>query len=424
MYQPIDLSASAYAASLGAIGSTIASPGPRPSSAPSASTHSGAGLNTSTSTNLFAVRKVPETILSHENPSVRISASTNIQSPVLSSRQKVPLAGSKLAKQVAEQQQLQQQQQQRVSGENQDANGSYFLSPVRQQQKQQQQQHNHANNANSTRATRPSTTITSSTITTNTAAVATPDSVIRREHVPEALSNTLDHIVAQLDIMTKTMTILEQRLSATEDRVSSVVAFTRDMLNTQKQQQQQQQQQQQPQQSIVEQASVQSFAATSPIRTSITIKPSSPLVSASSTIHSFHNIAADNESRSLVASALQAIPSGNGSASASASRAAATSGRVDGFDEIVADLEQEPIVAGHFDECSSDDDDDENDDVGFVGSKGVSGAWTNGQQTNSWDKPYADLVNANHYDSADQEDDEDDDDDSAHYTEDYENETE
>jgi hypothetical protein len=48
-----------------------------------------------------------------------------------------------------------------------------------------------------------------------------------RGDIPEKLASTLDHIVGQLDIITRTMSILENRLTLTEDRVSTIIAHTR-----------------------------------------------------------------------------------------------------------------------------------------------------------------------------------------------------
>ncbi len=236
-------------------------------------------------------------------------------------------------------------------------NGSYFASPVR------------STGKIASRAPAPARA---------SEPVASP-AVIQREQVPEALSNTLDHIVSQLDIMTRTMTILEQRLSVTEDRVSSVIAFTRDMLSAQKQQAQPtssaQPRQQQPAPS--------STSVGSPERTSVTVQPSSPLVSASSIIHRINNINADNESRGLVAEALLKVSQPT------------TSSADD-------DSQQDPIVAGEFDGDSEDD--YESDGVGN-GDRGNNGEYA------MWHAP----VDAEHYDE---------DDDSERYTEVYENETE
>jgi centriolar protein POC1 len=51
--------------------------------------------------------------------------------------------------------------------------------------------------------------------------------LVSRDEVPPALAATLDHIVGQLDIVTRTMMILESRITLTEDRVSSIIAQTR-----------------------------------------------------------------------------------------------------------------------------------------------------------------------------------------------------
>jgi hypothetical protein len=45
--------------------------------------------------------------------------------------------------------------------------------------------------------------------------------------IPKSLSKTLDHIVGQLDIVTRTMSIMEQRLTLTEDRLSAVITHIR-----------------------------------------------------------------------------------------------------------------------------------------------------------------------------------------------------
>jgi hypothetical protein len=42
--------------------------------------------------------------------------------------------------------------------------------------------------------------------------------------LPDALATTLDHIVGQLEIITRTMGVLEQRLVQTENRVSQVAS--------------------------------------------------------------------------------------------------------------------------------------------------------------------------------------------------------
>jgi hypothetical protein len=46
---------------------------------------------------------------------------------------------------------------------------------------------------------------------------------INRDNLPEVLSSTLDHIVGQLDMLTRTMAVLEQRVCNTEDRISGIV---------------------------------------------------------------------------------------------------------------------------------------------------------------------------------------------------------
>ena len=39
---------------------------------------------------------------------------------------------------------------------------------------------------------------------------------------PQRLASTLDHIIGQLDIITRTVTIIEQRLTTNEDRLHDV----------------------------------------------------------------------------------------------------------------------------------------------------------------------------------------------------------
>jgi hypothetical protein len=46
---------------------------------------------------------------------------------------------------------------------------------------------------------------------------------VTRDMLPEVLTSTLDHIVGQLDMLTRTLQILEQRVSHTEDRIAAVV---------------------------------------------------------------------------------------------------------------------------------------------------------------------------------------------------------
>lgn len=48
-----------------------------------------------------------------------------------------------------------------------------------------------------------------------------------RNQLPAQLTHTLNHIVGQLDIITRTMALLENRLALTEDRVSTIIAHTR-----------------------------------------------------------------------------------------------------------------------------------------------------------------------------------------------------
>ena len=44
-----------------------------------------------------------------------------------------------------------------------------------------------------------------------------------REQLPEVLAGTLDHIVGQLDMMTRTLAILDKRLSLQEDMMAKHV---------------------------------------------------------------------------------------------------------------------------------------------------------------------------------------------------------
>ena len=53
------------------------------------------------------------------------------------------------------------------------------------------------------------------------------EKIVRRDELPEALANTMDHIIGQLDIISKTMSLLDHRLTMVEDRVSSVIAQSR-----------------------------------------------------------------------------------------------------------------------------------------------------------------------------------------------------
>ena len=43
--------------------------------------------------------------------------------------------------------------------------------------------------------------------------------------LPEALAGTLGHIVGQLDVLTQTMGLLEERLSMNEDKVNRIVTI-------------------------------------------------------------------------------------------------------------------------------------------------------------------------------------------------------
>ena len=63
---------------------------------------------------------------------------------------------------------------------------------------------------------------------TSSSAAAPPPSM-SRDALPEVLTSTLDHIVGQLDMLTRTMQILEARVSHTEDRIA---AFAHVMMHT------------------------------------------------------------------------------------------------------------------------------------------------------------------------------------------------
>ncbi|KDO15883.1 hypothetical protein SPRG_18578, partial [Saprolegnia parasitica CBS 223.65] len=51
--------------------------------------------------------------------------------------------------------------------------------------------------------------------------------------LPENLSATFDHIVGQLEIITRTLSILEERLCHAEDRISDVARVQTQMLRQQ-----------------------------------------------------------------------------------------------------------------------------------------------------------------------------------------------
>ena len=51
--------------------------------------------------------------------------------------------------------------------------------------------------------------------------------LISRDALPPALTNTLDHIIGQLTLIGRTMSIFEQRLSLTENRISAIAANAR-----------------------------------------------------------------------------------------------------------------------------------------------------------------------------------------------------
>ena len=56
---------------------------------------------------------------------------------------------------------------------------------------------------------------------------AVEDDLISRDQLPTALTNTLDHIVGQLSLIGRTMGILEQRLTLTENRISGLLSNAR-----------------------------------------------------------------------------------------------------------------------------------------------------------------------------------------------------
>ncbi|XP_016353838.1 POC1 centriolar protein homolog A-like, partial [Sinocyclocheilus anshuiensis] len=47
------------------------------------------------------------------------------------------------------------------------------------------------------------------------------------DSVPAALASTLQHIVGQLDVLTQTVAILEQRLTLTEDKLKECMEMQR-----------------------------------------------------------------------------------------------------------------------------------------------------------------------------------------------------
>lgn len=52
--------------------------------------------------------------------------------------------------------------------------------------------------------------------------------LISRHDLPDPLANTLDHIVGQLALIAETMALIDSRLTATEDRVSSIAEYLRE----------------------------------------------------------------------------------------------------------------------------------------------------------------------------------------------------
>lgn len=52
--------------------------------------------------------------------------------------------------------------------------------------------------------------------------------LISRQDLPDPLANTLDHIVGQLALIAETMALIDSRLTATEDRVSSIAEYLRE----------------------------------------------------------------------------------------------------------------------------------------------------------------------------------------------------
>jgi hypothetical protein len=207
-------------------------------------------------------------------------------------------------------------------------------------------------------------------------------SMIGRDEVPESLRNTLDHIVSQLDVITKTMTILEQRLTVTEDRVSSVISFTRDLAAKQAQAQQQKRESspvvsstattartgQSPTENLHasnhgggtnaprqnnqrHHLQTDSLSSRGPIN--IAVQPTSPLVSASSTIHRINNINADNESRQLLAEAFNLTHQQQRTSSS------ATAEQVDNeerFEDDEGDDDDPIVIVGNYDSDSEEDD--------------------------------------------------------------------
>jgi hypothetical protein len=59
------------------------------------------------------------------------------------------------------------------------------------------------------------------------AAPTAPNTTARNVDLPEVLTATLDHIVGQLDMLTRTMQILEARVSHTEDRIAAFTHVSR-----------------------------------------------------------------------------------------------------------------------------------------------------------------------------------------------------
>jgi hypothetical protein len=166
------------------------------------------------------------------------------------------------------------------------------------------------------------------------------------------------------------MSLLEQRLSVTEDRVSDVIAFTRQLAANQArgsptpQQNQQTPQSSAPNNGRAAAASVPTSASalgplfTRTVQTDrnlgtpgganvITVQPTSPLVSASSTIHRINNISSsggwtgDSESKQLLAEAMRLAQQ-------------TTDEGDDGSDGPIE-------IVGHFDSDEDDDVDDTTD---------------------------------------------------------------
>lgn len=58
----------------------------------------------------------------------------------------------------------------------------------------------------------------------------TPQQQADADGVPAALTSTLQHIIGQLDVLTQTVAILEQRLTLTEDKLKECLEQQRQAL--------------------------------------------------------------------------------------------------------------------------------------------------------------------------------------------------